>query len=71
MQGHKKVVLLTTQASDEDWVTEPVDVWYKNLVRFMEWKDVGRLVAKGVMTRANIETTDYPQQAYVLGTQLN
>ena len=71
MQGHKKVVLLTTQASDEDWVTEPVDAWYKNLVRFMEWEDAGRLAAKGVMSRVNIEATDYPQQAYALGMQLN
>ena len=71
MQGHKKVVLLTTQASNEDWVTEPVDVWYKNLLRFMEWENAGRLAAKGVMTRADIEATDYPQQAYVLGKQLD
>ena len=34
-------------------------------------KDAGRLAAKGVMTRADIEAADYPQQAYVLGTQLN
>lgn len=71
MQGHKKVILLITQASDEDWVTEPVDAWYKNLVRFMEWEDAGRLAAKGVMSRVNIEATDYPQQAYALGMQLN
>ena len=71
MQHNKKSVLLTTQASNEDWVTEPVDAWYKNLLRFMEWENAGRLAAKGVMTRANIEATDYPQQAYVLGKQLD
>ena len=52
-------------------MTEPVDVWYKNLLRFMEWENAGRLAAKGVMTRADIEATDYPQQAYVLGKRLN
>lgn len=70
MQGHKKVVLLTTQASDEDWVTEPVDAWYKALLRFMKWENGGRLAAKGVPARADIEAADYPQQAYALGKEL-
>ena len=70
MQHNKKGILLTTQASDEDWVTEPVDAWYKALLRFMKWENGGRLAAKGVPARADIEAADYPQQAYALGKEL-
>jgi multimeric flavodoxin WrbA len=70
VQEKKKAVLLTTQAGQDDWITEPVNVWYQALVRFMEWQSVGRLAAVGVMERADIEATDYPSQAYELGKQV-
>lgn len=70
MQGHKRTVFLTTQASEEDWVTEPVNVWYQALLRFMKWESAGRIAAKGVPGRADIEKTNYPQMAYELGKHI-
>lgn len=70
MQGNKAAMLLTTQASGEDWVTEPVDAWYQALLHFMRWQSIGRIAAKGVPERSDIEKTDYPQLAYELGRQL-
>lgn len=65
--GKKEAVLMTTQAGEDDWITEPVNVWYQTLLRFMKWPSAGRLAAVGVMDRADIEKTDYPAQAYELG----
>lgn len=66
----KKTVLLTTQAGGQEWITEPVNVWYDTLLRFMQWQSVGRIAAVGVMERADMETTDYLAQAYELGRQV-
>lgn len=70
IRERKKVILLTTQAGRDAWITEPVEAWYKALLRFMEWESAGRLAAVGVMERADIEATDYPAQAYALGRQV-
>ena len=66
----KQTVLLTTQAGSQAWITEPVDAWYQALLHFMDWSSVGRLAAAGVMNRKDIESTDYPRQAYALGKQV-
>lgn len=70
IQGKKQAVLLTTQAGTDEWITEPVNVWYQAVLRFMKWQSVGRLAAVGVMNRTDIEKTDYPNQAYELGKKL-
>ena len=70
LMGKKKAILLTTQAGKEDWITEPVNVWYNALLRFMKWQSVGRIAAVGVMERSDIEATDYPGMAYELGEKI-
>jgi hypothetical protein len=66
----KQAVLMTIQAGSQAWITEPVNAWYQALLRFMGWTSVGRLAAVGVMNRKDIESTDYPRQAYELGKQV-
>lgn len=39
-------------------------------MRYLQWDIAGELYAGGFMTRADIEKTDYPQQAYKLGKNL-
>ena len=70
LQGTRKAVLMTTQASGEEWVVEPLRSWYGNLLRFMRWEDAGRINALGCATREQIETSDYPKLAYELGRSL-
>ncbi len=67
---NKKVFFITTQTNEAKWVTEPLDVWYNNLIRFMQWIDKGRIHALGCPTREVIEKTDYPQQAYNAGKNI-
>ncbi len=66
----KQAVLMTTQAGSQAWITEPVNAWYQALLHFMDWSSVGRLAAAGVMNRKDIESTDYPRQAYELGKKV-
>ncbi len=70
LRGRKKAVLMTTQAGNYEWITKPVNVWYEALLRFMDWPSVGRLAAVGVPERKDIEATDYPYAAYVLGKKI-
>ena len=70
LQGGKRAVLMTTQASGEEWVVEPLRSWYGNLLRFMRWEDAGRINALGCATREQIEASDYPKLAYELGRSL-
>lgn len=63
----KKAVLLATAASTEAWVKDALDVGFNNMLKFIKWKDAGRIYALGCPQRMDIEQTDYPKQAYMLG----
>ena len=70
MQHNKKAFFMTTQANGEQWVADPLDAWYDNLLKFMDWKDAGRIHALGCAARSNIEASDYPQMAYEAGKNI-
>ena len=70
MQHNKKAFFMTTQASGEQWVADPLDAWYDNLLKFMDWKDAGRIHALGCAERSDIEASDYPQMAYEAGKNI-
>jgi hypothetical protein len=44
--------------------------YYKNLIRYMRWDDIGMVRATGCAKRADIEKTDFPKQAYELGKSI-
>lgn len=70
MQGHKKAMLMTTSASEENWVTDPIEAHYDTLLKFMEWEDAGRIIARGCAERSDIEATDFPKLAYEAGKNI-
>ena len=70
LQHNKKAVLLTTMADTEDDSVESLLVWYRHMVSFMDWTDVGRIIGKGCMTVDSLKETNYPALAYELGKQL-
>lgn len=70
MQGHKKAMLMTTSASGEEWVTDPIEAQYNALLKFMKWEDAGRILARGCAARADIEATDFPKLAYEAGKNI-
>jgi multimeric flavodoxin WrbA len=70
MQGNKKVMLMATAAHDEAWVMDGLTAHYRNLNRYMRWKDIGMVLAIGCATKTDIEKTNFPKQAYELGKSI-
>ena len=67
---NKKSVLLTAAGSNTDLTMMAITDHYNTLVRYMEWNDMGRILAPGCPTREAIEKTDFPDKAYQLGANL-
>lgn len=69
--GNKKAMLLATSYGADDWTMEALEKTYEYMLRFENWKDAGTLFATGCPAREVIEKTDYPQQAYEMGKNVN
>ena len=65
----KTALLLTCGGTNPETVV-PVTSEYELINDYFGWKDVGRVIAYGVMARADIEATDYGKKAYELGKSL-
>ncbi|AKN33810.1 flavodoxin [Clostridium carboxidivorans P7] len=70
IQKNKKAMLMVTCASGEEWITDPVEAQYNNILKFMEWEDAGRILARGCAARPDIEVTDFPRLAYEAGKNI-
>ena len=66
----KKAILLATCGDKESWAMQPLVVHYEAICKHLNWEDIGRVLAIGVFDRKEIEESDYPQQAYLLGKNL-
>ena len=66
----KKSILMATAWNSADWTMEALVHHYETLVRYMEWTDVGQVLAVGCGYRALIEQSQFPDQAYRLGASL-
>lgn len=66
----KKAVLLVAGASRSTWVMDGIEATYETDLRYLGWKDCGRILAIGCYSREDIEKTDYPDKAYKMGRNL-
>ncbi len=66
----KKSILMATAYNSADWTMEALMHHYETLVRYMEWTDVGTVLAVGCGSRPLIERSAFPDQAYRLGASL-
>lgn len=70
IRKNKKAMLMVTCASGEEWITDPIEAHYNNILKYMEWEDAGRILARGCVTRPDIEVTDFPKLAYEAGKNI-
>ncbi len=70
LTGGKKVFLLASTYDQNSWTMEALTVHYQTLVRYLQWKDSGMVLAVGCGARADIEHSRFPQEAYRLGVSL-
>ncbi len=66
----KRAALLATCGDADEWVTEALEAHYNSVCRYLGWESAGRILARGVYTRDDIERTGYPEQACLLGKSL-
>lgn len=71
MGSGKKAILMATAYDANDWTMKDIVSHYKTIVRYLQWKDAGVLLATGCGTRDAIERTEYPELAYRMGKELD
>ena len=70
LHEEKKAMLMVTMSDSTVSTADGALAFFRGTTGYLGWKDVGTLVAAGCTTRADIENTDYPQQAYEMGKNL-
>ena len=66
----KKSILMATAYNSADWTMEALLAHYETLVRYMEWQDLGTVMAVGCGSRSLVEKSDFGSQAEHMGARL-
>ena len=66
----KKSIMMATAYNSADWTMEALVNHYETLVRYMEWQDVGQVMATGCGARSLVEKSPFADMAYKIGTAL-
>lgn len=70
LMGHKKAVLLASAANPAETVTKNLTGLYRDVTGWMQWENAGEVLALGCGSRKDIEESNYPNRAYILGKSL-
>lgn len=70
MASGTKAALLATCADREPWALDALTAHYRSICRYLNWEDIGMVLAPGVSVRKDIEETDYPEKARQFGASL-
>jgi len=66
----KKSLLLATAWNSNDWTMTALNTHYETLVRYMEWENVGAVLATGCGYRSAVESSKFGDEAYKIGANL-
>ena len=66
----KKSILLTTAWNTADWTFTALKTHYETLVRYMNWTDMGQVLATGCGYRSAVENSEFGDMAYKIGAAL-
>ena len=66
----KKAVLLAACGDTDSWTLDALYQHYQNICQYLHWEDLGSIQAIGMYTREDIENSDYPKAAKILGQSL-
>jgi putative NADPH-quinone reductase len=67
---NKKSMLMATAYNSADWTMKALVDHYETLIRYMNWKDMGQVLAIGCGSRSLIEQSKFPEQAFQIGKSL-
>ena len=66
----KKSLLLATAWNTADWTFTALKTHYETLVRYMEWQNVGQVLATGCGYRSAVENSAFGDTAFKIGAAL-
>lgn len=67
---HMRSALLTVAWNSDSWTFEALELHYKTLVRYLNFKDMGMVLGRGCGTPSMTKSSKYPAEAYKLGKSL-
>jgi multimeric flavodoxin WrbA len=67
---HKKSLLLATAWNNNDWTMTALNTHYETLVKYMEWENVGAVLATGCGYRSAVESSKFGDEAFKIGANL-
>ena len=67
---HMRSALLTVAWNSDSWTFEALELHYKTLVRYLNFKDMGMVLGRGCGTPSMTKSSKYPAEAYKLGKRL-
>jgi multimeric flavodoxin WrbA len=66
----KKSLLLATAWNNHDWTMTALKTHYDTLVKYMEWENVGAVLAVGCGYRSAVENSKFGDEAFKIGANL-
>lgn len=66
----KKAILIVTGANPNEWVTNGITTTFDTSLKYLNWKDAGKILAINCATIDKIKNTNFPELAYKLGLSL-
>ena len=70
LRTQPRQAVLLAACADGEGAMDAMIAHYEVLARYLNWKDSGRVLAYNCWAKADLEKTDYPQQAYELGKRI-
>lgn len=66
----KKSLLLATAWNNNNWTMTALNTHYETLVRYMEWENIGAVLAVGCGYRSAVEDSKFADEAFKIGKNL-
>lgn len=70
LSGNKKAILMAAAYGDDRTTMVGLEKTYESILVFLNWENVGTILATGCPTREVLEQTQFPQHAYEMGRNL-
>ena len=63
----KKLYLIAAGSDTDDWAMDAIEIHYKTLCKYLNWKEGGSLLCYGLGTRQDAENSKYKEMAREMG----
>ena len=68
--SEKKAVLISSGTNPSDWAMLGIQRNYEEALMYLEWQDIGRVLARGCKTKEDAEEKGFGKQAHEMGSNI-